>query len=208
MINFVLGLLAFLVVAYLFVKLRGGQETPPAAPPRPTPALKREHWIVGLEGSAAEKAYFVGQRTVTIGRDPGNFIQIQAEKASRHHCRISTTAGVISVEDMSSRNGTTVNGESIDSHPLVDGDVIAIGEDTFRYQVEGDFEHDAGLARKDLALEQYQMTVESGDDLNVRIDAAMKSAAGNINVASETLGLAPEVLKKILDSRQDGPKKW
>jgi len=205
---YVFGVLAALGVAYFLFRAHRRAATPAPRLAASTPPPKRAHWVIGVEGSAAGKSYFIGQRTVTIGRDPGNFIQIQAEKASRHHCRISTIDGVINVEDMNSRNSTTVNGEKIERHPLVEGDIIAIGKDTFRYQVAGDFEEDAGLGRKELALEQYQMTAEADEDLNVRIEAAMNSAGGNLKVAAENLGLAPEVLKKILDAKRDGPKKW
>jgi len=180
-------------------------EAPSPSPSRPSPT---KNWLIGTKGSISGKTFFLGERTVTIGRDPGNFIQIQAEKASRHHCRISSVHGNLTLEDMNSTNGVEINGKKTKSHVLVDGDTITIGTDEFRFELFGDFHEDSAIERKDVSVAQYQMTEQNNEDLNVRIDAAMKSAGGNLEVAAENLGLKPEVLKKVLDKRRDGPDKW
>ena len=109
---------------------------------------------------------------------------------------------------MSSCLGTPAHADIAGQARVIDGDTIAIGTDEFRFELFGDFHEDSAIERKDLSVEQYQMTEQNNEDLNVRIDAAMKSAGGNLEVAAENLGLKPEVLKKVLDKRRDGPSKW
>lgn len=49
------------------------------------------------------------------------------EMVSRRHARISLQAGVVSIEDMGSTNGTFVNGEKIQHATLQEGDRVLIG---------------------------------------------------------------------------------
>lgn len=73
---------------------------------------------------------------MTLGRRPGNDIQIIEEKASRRHCRFTLQDGKVSVEDLGSSNGTRVNGDRIQTRLLKHGDVIMIGEHTVLFQDE------------------------------------------------------------------------
>ena len=64
----------------------------------------------------------------TLGRTPTNHAVLQDERASRVHCEIFHGSSGWIVRDLKSRNGTLVNGESLDSdQTLVTGDVISIG---------------------------------------------------------------------------------
>lgn len=64
----------------------------------------------------------------TLGRTPTNHAVLQDERASRVHCEIFHGSSGWLVRDLKSRNGTLVNGESLDSdQTLVTGDVISIG---------------------------------------------------------------------------------
>lgn len=65
--------------------------------------------------------------TVLIGRDPGCDIVIPDRQVSRHHARLQVTEEGILLEDLGSKNGTFVNGESVqDAVLLHDNDVIQI----------------------------------------------------------------------------------
>ena len=52
------------------------------------------------------------------------------QRVSRQHCLISNEDDVVTVADVGSKHGTTVNGATITSHPTVlkEGDIIRIGE--------------------------------------------------------------------------------
>jgi pSer/pThr/pTyr-binding forkhead associated (FHA) protein len=75
------------------------------------------------------------EREMTLGRNPGNDIQINEEKASRRHCRFRPEDGKLTVEDLGSSNGTKVNGVKIEAVcTLKDGDTIAIGAHTIVFR--------------------------------------------------------------------------
>lgn len=63
-----------------------------------------------------------------IGREPGCLIALLDSMVSRRHARIQCDGDTAVIEDLSSRNGTWVNGILISGpHSLRDGDRIGIG---------------------------------------------------------------------------------
>jgi len=72
----------------------------------------------------------------TIGRTSDNDIHIDNLAVSGHHARILTILNDSFLEDLGSTNGTYVNGKLVKKHPLVNGDVVAIGKHLLRYVVE------------------------------------------------------------------------
>ena len=69
----------------------------------------------------------------SIGRAPGNDLQIVSEFVSRHHCQVLTTSNGSMIEDVSSTNGVYMNSKRVRRHWLRDGDVLAIGDHELRY---------------------------------------------------------------------------
>src|SRR5205807_7456935 len=84
-----------------------------------------------LEGSVPEGARLVSLDVdrVTIGRIEDNDVSVASDdEASRLHAVIERLAGGWCVRDLSSRNGTFVNGERVSGdRPLRAGDEIRIG---------------------------------------------------------------------------------
>ena len=72
-----------------------------------------------LEGAATD---------VTIGRHISNDLQLDDDKASRMHSRVSLRGGRWHVEDCDSLNGTHVNSQPIEQSLLEPGDLIRIGD--------------------------------------------------------------------------------
>jgi pSer/pThr/pTyr-binding forkhead associated (FHA) protein len=71
-----------------------------------------------------------------IGRDRDCAIHIESAAVSRLHARIILTNGKAAIEDLGSKNGTSVNGEDVKgSVALEDGDQIRIGSMTTTYRV-------------------------------------------------------------------------
>lgn len=65
--------------------------------------------------------------SMLIGRDPKCDIVVPDRQVSRQHARFSLSKEGVLVEDLESKNGTHLNGLSIDkATPLEDGDVIQI----------------------------------------------------------------------------------
>ena len=70
---------------------------------------------------------------LVIGRDPACGIVLDSPEVSRHHARVESRDGRHSITDEST-NGVFVNGErAARSHPLVDGDIVQVGDVTFRF---------------------------------------------------------------------------
>ena len=63
-----------------------------------------------------------------VGRERGVTVHIEARSISRHHARITVSSDRITLEDLSSKNGTTVGGRRVHSvTELGDGDRIVFG---------------------------------------------------------------------------------
>jgi len=66
---------------------------------------------------------------ITIGRVDGNTIRLTEQNVSRKHARLTLRGGVLSIEDLGSYNGTSLNGSALSGvATLKDGDVILIGD--------------------------------------------------------------------------------
>jgi diguanylate cyclase (GGDEF)-like protein len=84
-----------------------------------------------LTGGAAGQFFKCGKATVVIGRSPQADLKLEDDGISRHHARIRSETGRAWIQDMSSRNGTYVNGERIDGDvELKDGDKVQVGRGT------------------------------------------------------------------------------
>jgi len=71
-----------------------------------------------------------------IGRDREAAVWIDDESVSRRHARISIGDGGASIEDLGSKNGTSVGGRRIrDLVPLTDRNVVTIGPATLTLRV-------------------------------------------------------------------------
>lgn len=70
-----------------------------------------------------------GEERLVMGRSHGCELPIQAERASRRHAEIASSAdGGHTICDLESTNGTLLNGAPFPTvHPLRDGDVIDVG---------------------------------------------------------------------------------
>jgi DNA-binding winged helix-turn-helix (wHTH) protein len=71
-----------------------------------------------------------------IGRDPDCEVWIDARGVSRRHAKITTRPGTITIEDLSSTNGTFVGKKKLTApHEIADGDEIALGPETLTLRV-------------------------------------------------------------------------
>jgi pSer/pThr/pTyr-binding forkhead associated (FHA) protein len=74
-----------------------------------------------------------------IGRDASAEILIDSQVVSRRHARITLADGIAQVEDLGSKNGTSVGGEPLAGPRRLDnGDIITVGDFEFRFQMSTD----------------------------------------------------------------------
>ena len=109
-------------------------------------AMPPEQVAKGTEFAAAltfESGPFAGRivalpsQMVSIGRAPDNDVVVGDPATSGHHGRIDVRSGSFWISDLGSTNGTLVNGEAVIERELTDGDMIAIGQNTLRFSLEG-----------------------------------------------------------------------
>jgi hypothetical protein len=82
----------------------------------------------------AEQKIPLQSATVTLGRGLESDVRLKDIKASRRHCQIVKTAKGYQCVDLSSGNGTYVNGVQIKTHMLGSGDRITIGSTTISFE--------------------------------------------------------------------------
>jgi pSer/pThr/pTyr-binding forkhead associated (FHA) protein len=84
-----------------------------------------------------KKMALVEGSKLVIGRDEGVAVRLATSEVSRRHCAIRVRDGVVSVEDLGSRNGTQINDVSITGRTnLKPGDILRVGPMLFQFEVK------------------------------------------------------------------------
>ena len=102
----------------------------PASTVRVSPAQAPRGVLVRPGG---ERVALDGRRLV-IGRHPDCGLVLDDLLTSREHAEVVVAAGLLTVVDLHSTNGTRVNGDPVERHPLRPGDEIQIGETVLRFE--------------------------------------------------------------------------
>ena len=68
-----------------------------------------------------------------VGRDPALYLVIDDHSVSRQHARLTVEAGLFTLVDMRSSNGTFVNNKRIEEHQLRSGDLVRFGSLEFKF---------------------------------------------------------------------------
>ena len=90
--------------------------------------------LSSADESVIKKNFRLSDDPVVIGRHPECSIQIDDGSVSRHHARVLNVEGAYYVEDLSSRNGTFLNGQPVHQQMrLFDGAVIKICDIAFNF---------------------------------------------------------------------------
>ncbi len=74
-------------------------------------------------------------KPVFFGRSEGNLIRVSDPCVSRQHAEMYWDGAGYVLNDLCSGNGTWVNGNRVETHDLMDKDVIQIGEEHFVYRI-------------------------------------------------------------------------
>src|SRR5690606_2965603 len=100
---------------------------------------KDHHLLVHVQGTELGRVRELVAKEILIGRSAEADLWLSDDGVSRKHARLVKSANTYTVEDLSSANGTFVQGERITKRELVDGDQIQLGPAAiFRYSVTDD----------------------------------------------------------------------
>jgi len=91
--------------------------------------------VLHVEGDGLDAADYALGTVARIGRSEDNDICLQSRGLSRQHAVITATANGFLLRDLSSQNGTAVNGASVAEHALADGDLITLGDARLRFSM-------------------------------------------------------------------------
>ena len=105
--------------------------TDPTAPKARPPALPAPAAV--LEVDELDAPLPVAGRTTLIGRRETADVSLVENAASSAHALLFVVDGKHLLRDLNSRTGTWVNGVNVHEHTLQPGDVLRVGETTFRY---------------------------------------------------------------------------
>jgi hypothetical protein len=90
--------------------------------------------VLDVHEDGAHRTVPLKSEVVTIGRLPDCDVVLKDKAASRHHAQIKTKDGHFTLTDLGSTNGTRLNGQTIQSRVLEDGDRITIGATTLDFR--------------------------------------------------------------------------
>ncbi|MEO6595001.1 MAG: FHA domain-containing protein, partial [Planctomycetota bacterium] len=96
------------------------------------------HVLEILDGDRAGDVLPVTERTLRIGRKPGNDLVLADEKTSGVHAEIVLEGDRHVLRDLGSTNGTFLDGKRLTELVLTPGDIVTIGRLRVKFRVEGD----------------------------------------------------------------------
>jgi transcriptional regulator with GAF, ATPase, and Fis domain len=93
--------------------------------------------VSGISGPFQGTTYSLASGELSIGRDPSNHLWISDPALSRQHCLLTRKGDRFFIRDLGSRNGTIVNGMTVDELQLQHGDQIYIGSSVLKFLLAG-----------------------------------------------------------------------
>jgi FhaA, N-terminal domain/FHA domain len=92
------------------------------------------HASVVLREEGGERMVALSSDTVTIGRLADCDVVLKDKGASRKHAQLKQRDGAWTLTDLGSTNGTRLNGQTVQSRELSDGDTITIGTTVIEFR--------------------------------------------------------------------------
>ncbi len=106
------------------------------------PAGERKPYLTILSGTWVGRTFQLGAGRLLVGRARDSDIALDDEGVSRRHALfVCTPDGKVTVEDLQSTNGTSVDGELIDVYELQGGEQLQFGSATvFKFELRDTIE--------------------------------------------------------------------
>lgn len=130
----------------------------------------------------------------TIGRHPSNRICVPRKTISRFHARIMRNANKYALQDLTSSNGTFVNGKRVESLMLKNGDKVTFGDLEFAFYQ--DEETSAGLAKSESNVRLGTTGILETVDRVLHVKSLEDAESALVSIAKiESLPLAAQYLR-------------
>jgi pSer/pThr/pTyr-binding forkhead associated (FHA) protein len=130
----------------------------------------------------------LGVSGVSLGRDETNELVLRDRRASRAHAQLTNRDGQWELTDLSSKNGTYVNGRQVRRHPLRDGDQIRMGDSIWRFHSSDDPNATDAATDVDALAPQLDLTLREHDVLRcVSNGLSDKEIAANLEISVNTV---------------------
>lgn len=102
---------------------------PPSSDELIRPEIPRQPWAwLRPRGEGLKSGFPLNKSHVVIGRDVGCDVMVNHDSVSRRHAEVVRLAEGYLFRDLSSKNGSFVNGQRIQEYLLQEGDVVAVGD--------------------------------------------------------------------------------
>ena len=133
-----------------------------------------EFELVTSDGNGQNRRHRVPEKGLTLGRHSENDIVLVSHLVSRFHARVEVKDDVLSVSDLKSCNGISVNGGSVKEAVLKEGDMIQVGESNFKVTCSSEsvFGNTVISAKKAKAVYESMVSEPQSNKLPVLYKAA------------------------------------
>jgi pSer/pThr/pTyr-binding forkhead associated (FHA) protein len=169
--------------------------------------------VLSFNGEMVQE-YEITKPRISIGRRPHHDIAIDNLAVSGDHAALVRVGNQLILEDGGSTNGTKVNGQTVEKHPLKNGDVIEIGKYHLKYfegktaHVEPELEKTM-LIRSPFAGKQLDPEAPPALDAPTNVEPFPTTLSPEVKArrAPEpvaTPGLAQHATLKVLNGKQAG----
>jgi pSer/pThr/pTyr-binding forkhead associated (FHA) protein len=156
-----------------------------------------------IDGSQRGRVFDNLSTPVTIGREEGNTIQLNDDRVSRYHVKIQEDHDRMLLTDLTSTNGTQVNGEEVQLRILRHGDIITIGRSVILYGSRTEIAARLAILRGEEIPEEALESDNPEETLRnlVSLDFEL-GCSGDPDLQATLHSLEPPVLPSRLDAVQ------
>jgi diguanylate cyclase (GGDEF)-like protein len=99
--------------------------------------------LILIRGTPQGHRFFITADEMIIGRDPAADISIPDASISRKHAKVTRSGNDVTIEDLGSSNGTSINGKKLEPGKIVTlskEDLIKLGNSIVKYLPAGEIE--------------------------------------------------------------------
>lgn len=123
--------------------------------------------LVMIKKDGTEKEFPLPSKVTIIGRRHDCDFRIPLSQVSKRHCQLNLDNGTLKVRDLSSRNGTILNGKKIEESEVHAGDRIEVGPLKFVFRINGEPAEISKQATTEKPQEQAEQLEGLADDTHV-----------------------------------------